>query len=268
MTTRPKIFPWVECNSQDEELVARIVEGIRIWRRVTDTVIVTTTPGNFGLYRTIKRQFLTLPALHDMRIIPGLKTVSLLGDEFDNMGAWERVAAEAWWMLLVLGATDFVFEHETAVDDVDSLKDVVDLEAAITAAALPCPCQYWWYPSVRVRSEAEQALAARICYKAHKVISTPTRPLIFIDNATLAGPARTTGAHPDPRAIRAGERIRRIGPAVPLLYCYGPGSPWWQDVHLKRVIDVYVQESRCILYPGQERWVEAAESITKLLGDK
>jgi hypothetical protein len=57
---QPKIIPWVEINksSQPQEetwrkRINKCVAGLEIWRRVTDTAEISTTPGQASLYETL-----------------------------------------------------------------------------------------------------------------------------------------------------------------------------------------------------------------------
>jgi hypothetical protein len=255
-----KIMPWVECNLPKH--LDNTIAGLRTWGTMFDTAIVSTTPGNAGLLERVKA------AVPGVRIIPGMKTFTILED-FDSAEDWRQVRDEIVAAMNAVGEKAVIFENEWAIRGIWGDRDfepqdldLEQLEAAMRAADFPPGVTYYWYPSVPSRDKRIQDLAESIVSVAQKVLGN----VVLVDNASVNGP----GAERSGSNIRAGEAIASLadGKIAAILYCYGPGSSWWQDEQLPDAIKLAHETHRLntlILYPGQDRWAEAALTITGIL---
>lgn len=253
-------MPWVECNLPRQ--LDNTIAGLKIWGTLFDTAIVSTTPGNADLLKRIKS------SVPGVRIIPGMKTFSILQD-FDSAEEWQQVRAEIVAAMQAVGENTVIFENEWAVrglwgdrDFEPQDLDLERLEAAMRAADFPSGVTYYWYPSVPSRDKRAQDLAESIVRVAQKVLGN----VVLVDNASVNGP----GAARSDSNVRAGEAIAALGDGkvAAILYCYGPDSPWWQDEQIPDAIKLAHQGHKLntlILYPGQDRWAEAAQRITGIL---
>jgi len=247
------LVPWVECNTAAH--VENTVAGLLVWRRTVDTAIVSTTPGGAELLKRVR------DAAPGIRLVPGLKTFRLLPD-FDDADGWRRVGEEVKAIRSDLGGDAFLFEHEHAVrglwGDDGFEPQTLDLDAfraALVAADLPAGVTYYWYPSVPSRSGQVQALARTLCV----IVADVLGDVVWIDNASVNGPL---AAAYEP-SVRAGQMIRGLGRSAGLLYFYGPGSAWWDDVELMAALERgHEGYGTLLIYTGQTRFAEAARSLS------
>jgi hypothetical protein len=252
--THLKIIPWVECNGPDH--VEATVDGLRGWLSSTDTAIVTTTHNFARLYSDICQR------VPRMRIYPGLKTDGFLEDDFASPEGWKAIQREVVDAIWRTRTHVFVFEMESAMRPVWEGKQECDLNrlrASIQGAHFPTNVTYWWYPSIGAWSEDEQGIAASVC----RTVQASLRNVVFLDSATFSGPKSLTW---DANVRAMGYLPFAYNPPIPMLYCYGPTKGWWQDEDLPEALE-YVEDGPAILYPGLERWPEAAREISRILID-
>jgi len=264
-----KLIPWVECNwpqqpEQDAPGVTqfeRTVAGLLIWRQVTDTAIVGTTPGNADLYPELQKR------LAGMRIIPGIKTMRLLR-RFDSIADWALVAREVRRIQARTGTKVIVFDHERAVEAYVRGQQPLNFDnLRVALAQLPGDLEYIWYPSVFwfiARQPGHQRLV-KLC----EVVQASLRKLRFVDHRYCGRREVRFG-----RFINAGKAIDRIArqPTIPLLFFYGPRHQphiWWLDHQLEEALalvrDRWGPDAEVLIYPGRKRWVEAAQSLSQRL---
>jgi len=138
------------------------VRGLRHWAGVTDTAVVTTSPGGLlGLYEFLQQQ--RPPGL---RIIGGTKTYVLPGcTPFDrrpwdwaDLAGWQAIGQSARHIARVTGSNVCVLDNETSLlpfhRDGRSI-DLERLERSLLALKVT-GVEYWWYlPSIQARRTQE-----------------------------------------------------------------------------------------------------------------
>ena len=252
-----KILPWLEVNYLEPWRIDECVAGIKFWEEVTDTVIISTIAGKTELYRD-------LLARDDIniKIIPGLKTSSIMGNRFDESSKWVEVGEEVKKICDAAQTDKIIFEHETALKN---HRDNYGLGGSINhwrlykaLKKLPQDINYIWYPAFignqpewlewyyRVSITANMALT-NVDYTDRTWDDPLNFPLRFL-----------------PRSV-VYERLKWInkiisGELLPMAYFYGPGSQWWMDEQISVLLDEH--PDNLIVYPGSRRWVEASEKIS------
>ena len=252
-----KIIPWVEDNfSKYDETVRR---GLGIWAAVTDRAIVSTMPGRAGLFATLDKELRA--SGHEIRIIPGLKTMSLL-DRFDSIQGWESVASE----VALYDSSIVLLENEVAMKGYVDGEYELDREALRTGLSkLPRDVQYLWYPSIwgndtRKRERNEVACA---------IVQDTLRDVRFLDQRYQG--ARAIDASARKKADVMLKRITKGRPTLPMLYFYGPNHPvtFWKDEQLEDALGIikrrWDNHAEVVIYPGVKRWEDAALKLSKRL---
>jgi len=264
---RPKIIPWVECNWPDapankddpasKSTLDHVVDGLLLWQGVTDTAIVSTMPGKTRLYATLRSR------VPGMRIIPGLKTMTLL-DRLDSETGWQVIANEVSAIAAATGERVILLENEKAVYPFIRDEQAVDVSRLRKALdRLPKNIEYLWYPSI-FGKEAEQQRAAEICRAAEDALVN----VRFLDQRFQGARAVT-----DPARIAADRRLRAFArrPTLRMAYFYGPDHPitWWRDDQIDEAMQVCARapdaSTEVVIYPGLKRWAKAAESLSAKL---
>ena len=131
---------------------------------------------------------------------------------------------------------------------------------------LPGDVEYLWYPSVFwfVAGEDGQERCVDIC----QVVETTLEDVRFLDQRYCS--RSTVG---NLRYVEAGEDMDSIAnrPTLPMQFFYGPDheTVWWRDRELHEALS-YVRrdwgaDADVIIFPGLERWVEAAVSLREQL---
>ena len=258
-TERLTIIPWVELNYKTYDQQG--IEGLQIWRTVTDTAIVSTRPGRADLYTKLRKK------LPDMRIIPGLKPNGAGKDllpTFDSQKGWEDVAKEISKLRETSGQKTVLLENEKAVYPYVRGEQSVDIRKLKKAlGSLPDDIEYLWYPSIFGKEE-EQERCAKVCQAVEDVLTN----VRFLDQRFQGQRAVKAGARKD-----ADRRLKAIAsrPTLRMAYFYGPNHPnvWWKDdqvlTALSHIRDRPDDPGDVVLYPGVKRWVEAARSLTAQL---
>ncbi len=248
-----KIRYWLEMNKPEH--VESTVAGFCSAVQSTPVSIVTTVPGETKLYSRL------CSSVPRVGFNAGFKTHAVLGENFASPEGWrdiQRAVMDAVWRTQTYVV---VLDHETALATVLDGTQVIDheeLKDAIKGAHLPTNVTYEWYPGIGAWNTKMQGIARAVCVTAQEAIPD----LGFLDGASLSGPkSRTWGPN-----VRAGEMLQELAdkPPVPILYCYGPDEGWWQDDDLAEALHL-VQDGEAILYPGHERWAEAAAGISERL---
>ncbi len=260
------IIPWLERNRPTPSQAT--LDGLKNWLlQATGNVIITTTPGNAGLYGILRRE---IPLVKYRPIASGLKTHPILGTDFTSPDGWRQVRREVVEQLRVNKTRTVVFEHENAMRPFWTGEQDCDLDklrTSIRNANFPQDVTYYWYPSVGAwrnsDQDPQQDRAAELCEIALECFND----LVLVDHASLSGPKSLTwGAN-----VRVGGLLREVTSRqpVPVLYCYGPGSRWWQDEQLPEALGYALPDKlyngAAILYTGATRWVEASETIPEIL---
>lgn len=247
------IIPMVECN-RDRHLEPTVA-GLEHWLRTTNTAIVTTVPGNPGLYETLQER------VPRMQIIPGIKTNDFLTEDFASPEAWAKVRVEVTAALTETGENRIFLMNESAVRPIWKGTQPFDVERfreSIRRAGFPQEVIYYWYPSVGAWRKDQQTRAAEVC----RAVQDCFENLVFIDSASLSGPTALTWEANMRVAAILREFIRNK--PVPLLQCH---NNYWPDDRLPEALGyaVFRDEGAALLYPGQGRWVEASQSISDVL---
>jgi len=166
-----RMVPWVEVNSPDSQISKLIpglndehanltalmhaLKGLESWTRITDTVIVSTRPGQTKkLYPHLMRQ---KPAA--LTIIGGLKTYNLPGCspddprpyDFSNSQGWAALAEEVREISFLTGTKRVLLENETALKPFHTGKASIDFEKLRLSLAVLRESDiqiWWWLPAI------------------------------------------------------------------------------------------------------------------------
>jgi hypothetical protein len=250
-----KLLPWVEDNyaGYDE----RVIEGLKIWSRVTDTAIVSTMPGRAELYRKLRQR---VPGMH---IIPGIKTRTLL-PVFDSVEGWRRVAEEVAAVSSAAGERVVLLENETAIRPYRRGEQKISLDRLRDALAqLPKGIGIIWYPSIHSPRNPVHDRYENVCRVVAEVCDVR-----FTDRST-----QSPAALHEPWRREVRRTLERLSskPTLPLLYAYAQRSStvYWLDQQIPEAL-AYVrrewgEDAELIIYPGMKRWGEAARSISDIV---
>ncbi len=263
------IIPWVECNwpgapMHGDKLASAtmldyVVEGLLVWKTVTDTAIVSTMPNRADLYTELHRR------APEMRIIPGLKTWHSL-ERFDSVSGWRVIAREVSAIRATSGERVIVLENETALEDWVKGRETLDTRKLREGLALlPTDMQYLWHPSLWLSAgdEAQQRLM-QVC----QVVEEALRDVRFLDQKYNAHHSVNNA-----RFAKASKVLHSIAsrPTLPMQFFLGTDNKnvWWRDDQIDEALS-YVRtdwgnSADVVLYIGQKRWVEAAQSLSTRL---
>lgn len=255
--TSPQIVPWIEVNSDyygyyPPSSLESAVEGLLIWQRITDTAIVSTTPGNAPLYTELRQR------VPGMQIIPGLKTSLHLGlDGFDQLDAWELIAQDVSEMAATSGQTRFVFENEGALYgywDGDYSIDFDQMRQCL--GYLPTELEYIWYPGLGGETPFKRARSQALC----EAVEDELHPR-FVN----LGFDRPQWRESDPWSYVTLDELAEK-PTMPIIYFGCWTVCYWEYGDVDQVLEdleTYPEDyPEAIFYPGFYRWVEAADAIT------
>lgn len=135
-----KVVPCVELNNSRPGNVAIVERGLAQWSRLTDTAIVSTTPGNEGL-------FPRLAGATGLRIIPGMK-LSACVKHIDDPAGW-LLFAQAVARVAEAAESGLVYlETESATGPYyrgEQTLDVLRFQRCL--AHMPDNLTYLWYPA-------------------------------------------------------------------------------------------------------------------------
>lgn len=286
----PRIIPWIEINdpampmSQVDRnvpkeraalsLLEHGLEGLAFWAQLTDTVIVTTRPGQ------VEKLY---PALMDrkppnLRIIGGIKTFLLPGCtpgdkqpyDFANAPGWKAQADEVRAIMRLTGSREVLLENESSLTPFHTGKGDISLEK-LRQSLIPIRetgAQVWtWTPffmgthaDMRRRPEATEALV--------QSFAEAIPDIVFL--APYAG-------WYDWRSDNAeSSRRRRMIEAVrdsrfrDLLYVTVDGFVHFSPQKKKRcytVSEAMLEVSRLgretVIYPGAGQWVAVAREYAE-----
>ncbi len=263
---RLKIVPWLEVNRGTRDEVENAVEGLLIWKDVTDTAIVTTRIGRARMYVELKRR------VPDMTIIPGLKTAGYVGysRRFDDLQGWGKIAAEVERLAHVTGEKRVVLENETALEgkagdpskpcfwtgaaevDFDRLKRGLRM--------LPAHVQVWWYPGFAVSAKSPQlddTWYGRAENLGWAVEATCDVRFVVMSHA-----------QPPERNLWWTERAQKIcdrvasKPTLPIVY-FGPERGYWPFERLEELL-AGIDTPEVVVYPSAHAWVAQARAFQQV----
>jgi len=251
-TQLPKLVPWIELNTIREDAFENAVGGLLIWQKITDTAIVSTVPGYAHLYTKLRAR---VPGMH---IIPGMKTSRCL-PALDSVAGWKEVARAVNEVCEAAGEKRVVLENEGAIQPFWREGREID-EARLREGLreLPEAIEIIWYPSIVGETQEARRRSVRLTELVAEVEG------VRFTDLSISGP----------KSLRYGwsklgrKQLKEIAErqVIPMLYCYGPGSRWWEDEDIPEALKL-VEGDFVILYPGSTRWREAARSITKIISE-
>jgi hypothetical protein len=249
--TLPRLIPWIEVNNDRTGVVDSAVAGLKEWAALTDQAIVTTVPGKLSIYDELRMRLLAL------QIIPGLKTNDAL-TRFDDVDGWKRVSIQLSGIAQYVGSDTVVLENESAVGKFGLGDEILDWDLFRKAMEyLPKGLRIIWYPGITGNADEKQDLMTNLCMAVVEVHG----------NVTLVD--RSYGR---PAAVKwhwskeARKRLDSIGaPTIPMQYFYGPDKSYWQDNQIRKALGYVADAPEVIIYPGAERFKEAAIGIGKAL---
>lgn len=246
----PRIVPWVEVTKSTS--ARELLAGLRTWSKITDTAIVSISPGGESLYPALRKH------VPGMTIIPGIKTNDLL-PRFDSVEGWGAVAQLVKAVCASTGQRRVLLENESAISwYLRGHRELDHRQFREAVEQLPAGIEVIWYPGVVGETEETQQRASGICQNMADLCDVRFTELTIGDVALLKyGWNR-----------RARYRMVSIAkkPTIPILYCYGPSSKWWKDEEIPEALTRAADDQDfVILYPGAKRWPEAARSITRVL---
>ena len=249
----PWLIPWIEVNQP--EAVDDAVAGLREWSTLTDTAIVTTVPGLSKIYDRIR-----VPGL---QIIPGVKTNDAL-DGFDDVVGWKLVSEELSDMAQRCGSDIVVLENETAVAKYERGDEPLNWNPFRQALEqLPKELVYWLWPAMTGENEEAQSRMERLCRTFAE-----ERNVVFLDQSYSRPQAvkySWSVRARDTLAVIVADALNDPPGIVPKLDFYGPGTDYWQDGQIHEPLAHVIDAPEVIIYPGAERFKEAAIGIRKAL---
>ncbi len=256
---RLKIIPWVELNYAIHDEYG--IKGLLAWKGLTDTAIVSTRPGRAALYSKLRER------VPGMRIIPGLKPngarVDLL-PTFDSVAGWQKVAEEVAAMCETSGQRVVLLDNEVAIKRYRMGKQRIELDRLRAGLEyLPKDIVIIWYPSIHSHTTKVQKRYADVCRVVADVCDVR-----FTDRST-----ETPAALEDLWLQRARRTLEGMSsrPTLPMLYAYAEDSGiiHWPDARIPDALEYVRKEwgdgAEVVIYPGVRRWVEAGDSIKKIL---
>ena len=245
-TSGAKIVPWIEVNAKSPASKANVADGLREWRNLSDTVIVTVNLGHAAqYYKELKTLFPLLA------IVPGVTTSLELGHrDFASRKGWSRLAEIVRACCKATGGRRFLLESEIALKAYHRGACTIDLEALREGLKLlPKGITYLWYPTAVGSGEKLKR------YMRLNQIVEDELDVHFLDHVSLNSPRSFwTGATRS--AIAPLEKLAEKR-TYPLIYCCG--DKWWPKERLLDAIKLaderWPAECWRIVYPGQKLWV-------------
>ncbi len=253
-----RVVPWLEVNYPDRDHIAHAAEGLRIWRTITDTAIVSTVPRQSRIYSELRRQ------VPGMRLIPGMKTAPALGDDpLGNLKRWEGLASEIASACQAAGGSRFLLENEKTFSEyLDGESEIDHDKLREGLGKLPTDLEYLWYPSVEGGGRKLRQRVA-LCEVVQDVLDVQ-----FVDHTSFRRPV-TGGA---PTASKASTVLNAAAskPTIPMVHCRN--ADHWHFEGMARAFRLVARGwgrgAACIPYPGEARWLPAARAITALIRER
>ncbi len=257
----PKIWAWLELNSDKPEKMDEAVAGLLEWQKITDTAIVTTVPG-VRIYGEL------CACVPGMQIIPGVKTNDVLrdhvGPRFDDVDGWKKIGKELAAMAEATGSKIVVLEGESAVERYRLGNETINWALFRKCLAqLPKDLTIGWYPAMTGGDDDEQDRMGSLSDEVADSLCNA----VLLDHQSRGGPRGLTYSW----SIKGREKLDEIVRRVPgtsilrMMYFYGPKESYWQDDQIFEALGS-VGDGRVIIYPGAERWVKAAKLFVAALG--
>ncbi len=253
--TSPRIIPWLELDSTDPERVSSCIEGLQIWQRVTDTVVVHCGSHPW-LFTQLREQF------PNLKIIGGITTSYRLGhNSFDSLAGWQLLAQDVAATAAATGQPRVLLDSELALRTYLNGDYEIDLEQVRQGLSyLPSGVEIIWYPGVEWQtSTTPPGLLAKTTALAQLVNDEIDCRLV--DFSYCEPDALTCPAALEARAIADGMAYH---PIIPIVY-FGYPRFYWNYDGVHQVMEEMAGRPDALFYPGSVRWVEAAQEITARL---
>ncbi len=252
----PKIIPWIESTGVAD--ADHVIEGLRLWQRVTDTAIVSVYPDCpatcSDLYGILNDR------IPEVQIIPGLKTSIILGqDNLDWIEGWQQIGAELTQIAATTGSNIVLLENEEAVrDHGDGLYDINYAQFRQCMTALPDDLTYIWYPAMMYNCvDYKRNRYELLCQVVEEEVDVRFTEVNF-------GHPNWVDANCKADARYWLEDLAELQPIQVAWFCCIEGFCYWPDDQIDTVLDHVAGAgySELIVFPRRERWVEGAEGIT------
>lgn len=248
--TKPLIVPWMEVN-YPPFLLEATVQGLRLYRRVTDTAIVSTTPGNAALYTELRQ------ALPDMRFIPGIKTsVRLDPNAFDSLAGWKLIAKDVREVVQTSGARTVILENEDAIRSYQAGTYEIDFQRFRRCLEfLPTDVEYIWYP-VNLHNEYVCGRTIPIVNAVQDVLDVR-----LVDHSY---------GHPDWHNDLHRRTLKAIAKNPPILLmwwgCFeSVNTCYWDYGQVSEVMGLFEGRPELVFYPGHDNWMALAQAVVATL---
>lgn len=248
--TRPLIIPWMEVNYPPFLLEATVV-GLRLYRRVTDTAIVSTTPGNASLYTELRQE------LPDMRVIPGIKTcVRLDPNAFDSLVGWNLIAKDVREVVQTSGVRTVILENEDAIKSYVAGTYEIDFQRFRRCLEfLPTDVEYIWYP-VNLYNEYVRGRTIPVVNAVQDVLNVR-----LVDHSY---------GHPDWHNELHRGTLKAIAEKPPILLmwwgCFeSVNTCYWDYGRVSEVMGLFENRPELVFYPGYANWMMLAQAVVTAL---
>ncbi|MCK4342961.1 MAG: hypothetical protein KAY37_14705 [Phycisphaerae bacterium] len=251
--TQPLIVPWLEALTADADEINHAAAGLQIWRRVTDTAVVSTSPEKAYLYPQLAA------LVPDMDIIPGLTTSCRLGyTGFDSLEGWMLLSADVAEVAAAAGESFVLLENELALRAYLNGECEIDFEQLRTGLSyLPPDVKIIWYPSLAWGTPSAVHRSRALCEVVEEELSCR-----FVDHS-YAGPP--TSSEPLMELFRAMLESLASQPPLPIIYFGCWNYCYWEYDQVHQIMEALEGRPDALFYPGSARWIEAAEEIANLL---
>lgn len=301
LEVKPLMVPWLEVNNPTRPALDVVSEadgaragmtqldfalaGLEAWGRVTDKVIISTTPGNA---RHLYPGLMARKPAH-VRIIGGLKTYNLPGArksdpqpfEFAHRPTWQQLADESREIVAATGFNRVLFEQETALDKYHTGQATIDYSLIRDAFAplRETGIEFWWFfPSVLDNTALFPARWAHTTIFV-RTVATHCPLSIFSGGSTgwyhwknnrrlevdrrdfmagLVGQSSTRDSffvRPEGYMYSEGVQVR----------CYTPTEAVAELGTLTVVGTRDVAVGEVVIYPGATGWLKTAEGLVSIL---
>ncbi len=289
-----RMIPWIEINAPMDPALGVVsaadgatlgmsyldycLLGLEQWANVSDTVIISTVPGNSRLVFT---EVMARKAAH-VKIIGGIKTFTLPGArpgdtrpyDFTNVEGWQRLAGEAVGIAAITGNTTVLLENETALEPYHLHQEPIDYRK-LPAALAPLQgygLDYWWYfPTILTNTPAFVDREAHTTVFVSVVQSLLPRS-VFVAGSTSWYDWKDNNRGERDRRDAMNLRMRREFTRDPLLVTID-GYMLAEGVARKRCytpaealdeID-YLGFPEAILYPGASNWLRVGRELSRIM---
>jgi len=263
------IVPWVECNWPDADdsknpgrtQLETVIEGLRIWRKVTDRAIVSTWPSEVKrVYPALRKQ------VRGITIIPGLKTINILAGRLDDLGTWRDLRGFIEDAIRLTKTNWILLDHEAALEPFALGQVTVDrTKLAQGVAKLPIDIRHFWYPSVYWFIDGMRS-HRRLLSLVPTIEAIPR--VTFLDQRYCG--YKEVGGVRHRRAAAAFDEVRETR-TMPHLFFYGPKHRhvWWRDDMLREALALvrwcWGEKTDVIIYTGRAHWIEGAKVLSSQL---